>query len=34
VGDDGGMDQQIVKVVALVLIVCLVGATFVGVLFF
>jgi phage shock protein PspC (stress-responsive transcriptional regulator) len=34
VGDDGGMDPQIVKIIAVVLIVCLIGATFVGVLFF
>ncbi len=34
VGDDGAMDPQIVKIIAVVLIVCLIGATFVGVLFF
>jgi len=28
------MDPQIVKIIAVVLIVCLIGATFVGVLFF
>ncbi len=33
-GDDSSMDQQTVKIVAVVLIVCLIGATFVGVLFF
>jgi hypothetical protein len=34
VGDDGPMDPQIVKIIAVVLILCLIGATFVGLLFF
>jgi hypothetical protein len=28
--DDGAMDSQIVKIIALVLIVCLVGMVFIG----
>jgi hypothetical protein len=34
VGDDGHMDPKFVKIVALVLVVCLVGMTFLGLLFF
>jgi hypothetical protein len=34
VGDDSCMDPKTVKIVALVLIVCLVGMTFLGMLFF
>jgi phage shock protein PspC (stress-responsive transcriptional regulator) len=33
-GDDWSMDPKTVKIVSVVLIVCLIGATFVGVLFF
>jgi hypothetical protein len=29
VGDDGPMDSQIMKIVAVVLIVCLIGGTFI-----
>jgi hypothetical protein len=34
VGDDGPMDPKIVKIIALVLVFCLVGMTFLGLLFF
>jgi len=34
VGDDVDMDPKFVKIVALVLVVCLVGMTFLGLLFF
>jgi hypothetical protein len=34
VGDDVSMDPKIVKTIALVLVVCLVGMTFLGLLFF
>jgi hypothetical protein len=30
VGDDGRMDSKIVKIIALVLIICLVGMVFIG----
>jgi hypothetical protein len=33
-GDDSCMDPKTVKIIALVLIVCLVGMTFLGLIFF
>lgn len=29
-GDDGGMDPKIVKIIAILLIVCLIGMVFIG----
>jgi len=29
-GDDGAMDPQIVKIIAIILIICLIGMVFIG----